>query len=505
MHWAYDYARRLAERHPPEHRILTQTSMSPSGPFHIGNLRDTVCAYLVHRALVRRNRRSAILLSFDDFDPVRDSQARGTAELAAHAGRPLATARRRSTNICRAFIAELKELGICPATADADGRTPPGSAWETHYQHQRYTDRTYRDLQERYLRGADDLARMLGVSQPQRLFRVYCQQCGRNDTRIVGFTPPRVRYHCRSCTATLTTDDPAAIKPAWALDWTLRVSHEGIDCEPAGQDHCSAGSTMDRTRVIYERFLRSPQPVIVPYGLVRQSGQKHKVSGSGPGGLTARDLLRVMSPTMILWLYARRNCLSDFRIGLDTASYLSYYAEFDRFRASAVTSPRDRALHELLTDTPPVATPRPPGMRYLVGLLNGLCFDTMTAYAKARDASDADPVVIARRVRYALAWLAGPGRAECWLFADHRATTETFTDSDLSGRWDRDRHRRLLFTLFGVTAGPRLERLLEAFCETELLAAAAEYRRSGKRPLRDELLTRLDAGLGQVVPYAVAS
>ncbi|MET9942939.1 hypothetical protein ABZ086_34395 [Streptomyces halstedii] len=46
-----EYARRLADRHPPHHRVLIQTSMSPSGYFHVGNFRDTVCAHLVHRAL----------------------------------------------------------------------------------------------------------------------------------------------------------------------------------------------------------------------------------------------------------------------------------------------------------------------------------------------------------------------------------------------------------------------------------------------------------------------
>ncbi|WP_198170794.1 nucleotidyl transferase family protein [Actinoplanes awajinensis] len=494
-HWAYDYADRLARRHPADHRILIQTSMSPSGTFHIGNLRDTICAHLVHRALVRTGRRSAVLLSFDDFDPFRQSQAVAGTELAPYGGRPLALARERSTAICRTYLRALKDLGICPPDADPDGRMPVGAAWETHYQWERYTSGTYRGIQRRYVRHADRLAALLGVEDPRRLFAVYCQQCGRNTTTIHELRPDQVRYDCRSCGAFVTTEVMECVKPSWALDWTLRVAYEHIDCEPAGQDHCSSGSTMDRTQPIYDRFLGSDQPVIVPYGLIRQPGQRQKISGSRAGGLAPDDLLRVMPPTMILWLYARPNCLSDMRLGLDRGSVLAAYAGYDRFLSRVPVAPRARKLYELLTDTPVPDGPPLPSIRRVLGLLHATLYDAGRVLDElAAAAPAADRAALAERVRHALAWVSGPGRGTSWLHGPAPAGPGTaLLAGGLAGRWDRARHAALLGALFGVASGPPLRRLLDAFTEAEVVDAVTAFDSTGARPLLRRVTDRLDA------------
>lgn len=493
-HWAFDYAGRLARRHPVDHRILIQTSMSPSGAFHIGNLRDTICAHLVHRALTAMGRRSGILLSFDDYDPFRPGQAASDPALNDFVGRPLAAARERATRICRAYISELKQLGICPADADPDGRTPPGSIWDTHYQWERYTAETYRDLQRDMVKGRNKLAKLLGVSRPDRLFSVYCEQCGRNDTEILHLRPDRVRYRCHACTAILTTTRVGPVKPSWALDWTLRVAHENIDCEPAGQDHCSAGSTMDRTRPLYQRHLRIHQPVIVPYGLVREPGQRRKISGSGGGGMVAGDLLAVMPATMILWLYSRQNCLSDIRVSMRRDWFLSAYAEYDRFRERAALGGRALTLHRLISDTPPVGPL--PGMRRVMGLLHSYCYDVDRVVERLAETTT-DASAIRDRVDHAMAWIASHGRPTSWLFADAPDDLPLFDGDDLDGRWDRQRHQRLHSSLFGVRSGPPLRVLLKLFGEKSLLTAVVEHRTTGRRPLRELLLARLNGDAGE--------
>ncbi|GAA3080224.1 hypothetical protein [Streptosporangium carneum] len=484
-HWAYHYAQRLVERHGPGRRVVIQTSMSPSGWFHVGNFRDTACAYLVHRALRRLGQDSLILLSFDDYDPIRVSQAVEQPDLAGYGLRPLGAATERSTRICRRYVAELKRMGICPADADADGRTPADSPWQTHYQHERYLAGTYVPLQRRYLAGAGKLAKLLGQA-PEHLFSVYCEQCGRGATRNLRLGRDRVRYACASCGALTTTRRIELVKPSWALDWTLRVTHERIDCEPAGQDHCSAGSTMDRTRVIYREYLRAHQPVIVPYGLVRQFGDRGKVSGSRGGGMTLGDLMRVMPPRLILFLYGRPNCLSDFRLSLEFAAFLSYYDAYDRFLAKVRAGDRRAvALHDLITDEND-ETVRLPGMRAVLGLLQTHCYDVERVTAVLGQAA-------AERVRHAHAWLAAHGR--CWI--DQVAEAEPgdlLVGGDLPERWTRESYRTLYLTLFGTEAGPPLRRLEEVFDRAELVAAVHAYRDRGDRPLRDRVLAQLRPG-----------
>ncbi|MEW9556453.1 hypothetical protein [Nonomuraea sp. NPDC050783] len=486
-HWAHDYAQRLIERHGPERRVVIQTSMSPSGWFHVGNFRDTACAYLVHRALRRLGQDSLILLSFDDYDPIRPAQGARDPELTGYGGRPLGAATERSTRICRRYIAELKRMGICPPEADADGRVPAEFGWQTHYQHERYLAGTYVPLQRRYLRGAGKLGRLLG-QVPEHLFSVYCEQCGRGGTRTLRLGRDRVRYACDSCGTLTTTRRVELVKPAWALDWTLRVTHERIDCEPAGQDHCSAGSTMDRTRAIYREYLRAYQPVIVPYGLVRQSTDTGKVSGSRGGGLTLTDLLRVMPPRLILFLYGRPNCLSDFRISLDFAPFVAAYAAYDRFLAQVRAGERRAtALHGLIASEDADTGPQP-GMRHVLGLLQSHCYDVDRVIALLGPAA-------AERVRHARAWLAAHGR--CWI---DRTVQEVPGDlpggGDLSARWTRAWYRTLYLTLFGTESGPPLRRLTELFGRDALAAAVRVHAERGERPLRERVLSQLRPGDG---------
>lgn len=501
-HWALDYARRLADRHPAQHRILIQTSMSPTGYFHIGNFRDTVCAHLVHRALRRMGRRSAILLSFDDYDPVRESQAARDPELADCGGRPLAEHRERATRICRAYLTELRAMGILPAEADDDGRTPPGSGWETHYQYERYRAGEYREIQRRYQRDAGRLAALLGKDDGRDLFSVYCLQCGRNTTEIHRLDERAARYRCLSCGAELTARDPADVKPSWALDWTLRVAHERIDCEPAGQDHCSAGSTMDRTRPVYDGYLGSPQPVIVPYGLVRGERGDGKISGSRGGGPYVRDLLSVHPVPLVLWLYARRNCLSDLRLGFGAGVFLGAYDEFDRFVRSVPRDERARTLWELLTDEEPGGYGTLPRMRSVLG--------AVYAHGRAADAArrhllalhpGADRTLLDERIGHALAWLTEYGRDRYWaatgdtpagpavdlLIAQLREHTGTGAPRAERTRED---FREIYGALFGTEHGPRLDTLTDVFGAAALADALAAYRDRGERPLR----SRVSAG-----------
>ncbi|MET9923381.1 MULTISPECIES: lysine--tRNA ligase [unclassified Streptomyces] len=535
-HWAMEYARRLADRHPPHHRVLIQTSMSPSGYFHVGNFRDTVCAHLVHRALRRMGRRSAILLSFDDYDPVRTGQAVRDPELAGHGGRPLGEHRERAARICRTYLAELRAMGILPPEADQDGRTPPGGDWRTHYQYERYRAGAYRTVQRRYQRDADRLAALLGKDDGRDLFAVYCLQCGRNTTEIHRLDRRAARYRCLSCGAELTARDPADVKPSWALDWTLRVAHESIDCEPAGQDHVSAGSTMDRTLPVYERYLGFPQPVIVPYGLVRAEHGSGKISGSRGGGPYVRDLLAVHPVPLVLWLYARRDCLADLRLGFGPAAFLGAYEEFDRFARSASGDgrARDRVLWELLTDEEPDGYGTLPRMRTVLGALyaHGCAPEAARRHLAARHPG-ADGPLLTERIDHAHAWLTTHGRDRYWpaagtpadggpadglipagrqapaghqATAGHRAPadpapadpqtaaghpldllisqlrTHTGPGAPHAGR-TRAEFRQIYGALFGTEHGPRLDTLADVFGPAVLADALEAYRARGERPL----------------------
>jgi lysyl-tRNA synthetase, class I len=490
-HWSISYARMLTARHPPRHRILIQTSMSPSGPFHVGNLRDTACAVLVHRAILSLGRSSSVLLSFDDYDPVRTGPAQGF---------PLADVGTSASSACVDYTCALIALGWAPpdlVESSANQSISGDGDWRIHYQAARYRSGTYRLLQRRFQRKASKLARLLKVSQAEALFAVYCENCGLNKTDILSLTSSRVRYACRSCGGMWTTRDLSVVKPSWALDWALRVAYEGIDCEPAGADHTSAGSTMDRTVPIYQRFLRLPRPVIVPYGVVRGLDGA-KFSGSRKVGLTPADLLSVLTGPMVLWWFARAAPSSDLRIGLTFSAMSRWYDEYDRFLmrlGTPSTSDRDASLATLVdADLLEIDLP---GWRRIVGLLHARCYDVEAAMAALwpREQFGASADVLRARLRRALLWIARFGLDQSWLMK-HRAagpvtaaeTGELLRGNQLTDGWDRTRYELAYRALFGTHSGPPLRVLIKQFGEETIVDAL----RSPDPPaLRRSVLTLL--------------
>lgn len=506
-HWAYYYARKLLSR-PISGPIKIQTSMSPTGYFHIGNFRDTVCAFLVQRALQKLGREAHILLSFDNYDPFRQGAKTLEDSATDYSAQPQGSARYHNELICRRYIQELKQVGICPAEVDELGQSADGqplNSWLTHYQYQRYPSGEYDTAIRQQIRDVNLLADMLGKARPENLFGVYCGQCGRSQTEILKLTTSSVSYFCRYCHSLQTTDGMRGVKPGWTLDWALRVIHEQIHCEPAGQDHCIAGSTMDRTKVIYSRYYHTYQPVILPYGLVRQFRAGSKISGSKGNGLTVSDLLKYFPPVMILWLYARRNCLSDIRFDFDKASFYAYYDEFDQFLQN-LAKPRNQALYGLLTDAAPPER-RLPAMRVVCSYLQANFFDTERTLAELQEAGyrDAAPFRLAERIEIARQWLATYGRHESWPIAaeisseeaalanlqELAAVVKQAQESVDKARLSRTDYDGLYRALFGTSYGPPLGRVIGYFGFAQVETALQTFNASGQRPLREKVLQNL--------------
>jgi len=79
-----------ANRHAGEGNLVTVASgASPSGPIHLGNLREFLTPHFVAEELRRRGSAVRHLHSWDDYDRFRKVPAGVPAEWADHIGRPL--------------------------------------------------------------------------------------------------------------------------------------------------------------------------------------------------------------------------------------------------------------------------------------------------------------------------------------------------------------------------------------------------------------------------------
>ena len=51
MHWADEIAHRLVEKHPDLECFTCASGISPSGPVHMGNLREVITTFFVAKGL----------------------------------------------------------------------------------------------------------------------------------------------------------------------------------------------------------------------------------------------------------------------------------------------------------------------------------------------------------------------------------------------------------------------------------------------------------------------
>jgi lysyl-tRNA synthetase class 1 len=91
-----DWVARLAdevvaesERRAPGQPVVVASGLSPSGPIHLGNLREVMVPHLVADEIRRRGIECVHVLSWDDYDRLRRVPASVDPSWAEHVGKPL--------------------------------------------------------------------------------------------------------------------------------------------------------------------------------------------------------------------------------------------------------------------------------------------------------------------------------------------------------------------------------------------------------------------------------
>src|SRR3954463_1639923 len=78
-----------AQRRAPGRPIVAASGLSPSGPIHLGNLREVMTPHLVADEIRRRGHEVVHVLSWDDFDRFRKVPAGVDPAWSEHIGKPL--------------------------------------------------------------------------------------------------------------------------------------------------------------------------------------------------------------------------------------------------------------------------------------------------------------------------------------------------------------------------------------------------------------------------------
>ncbi len=376
-----------AERRAPGKPIVCASGLSPSGPIHLGNLREVMTPHLVADEIRRRRYECVHLLSWDDYDRFRKVPTGIDPSWEQHIGKPLTTVPAPAGSLCpnwaehfkAPMVTALDELGI-----------------ETHgiSQTERYTSGAYREqillamrkrvsidaILARYRTKAKpgaqfaDAATDALAQEPGAVtendgagetgyfpYKPYCSVCDKDLTTVTSYDDETtaLSYVCaegHSDTVLLAENNHG--KLVWKVDWPMRWAYEGVMFEPSGVDHSSPGSSFVVGSQLVRQVFGQEPPIGPMYAFVGISGMA-KMSSSKGAVPTPADALKIMEAPVLRWLYTRRQPNQSFKITFDQEIH-RLYDEWDALRrriADGSATAADKAAYGRATRTTTVDLP----------------------------------------------------------------------------------------------------------------------------------------------------
>lgn len=351
MHWAYEYAQKLkTQKTKDDDEIVIAAGTSPSGTVHIGNFRDIITSYFIVKALKQQGENAKLLFSWDDYDRFRKvpkniaSEKQGFYE--TQIGKPysmIPSPFEDGMSYAKHFEKEyedsLKKVGIIPDIIRYQSE---------EYLSGRYTEQTIEALQKR-----KEIFDILSEHRTQKAtekdregyypLSVYCKCCDKDMTKILSFDEKsKIEYHCDNCDINdeidLRTD--RNYKLSWKTDWPMRWKEEHVRLEPGGTDHAAEHGSYTVSKQISNEVFGYKPPEFVPYAFIGIKGAAVKMSSSSGINISLDELLKIYSPQMILWMYAKRQLNDEFKIDLG-ADVPRVYKEYNKFLKDYYENPEN--------------------------------------------------------------------------------------------------------------------------------------------------------------------
>ena len=354
-----------ATRHAGEGNLVTVASgASPSGPIHLGNLREFLTPHFVAEELRRRGVPVRHLHSWDDYDRFRKVPLGVDPAWAEHIGRPLSGV--PDPWACHSSWAKHFKAPLRTALAEL------GVEMEELDQTELYRAGTYREQILLAVRRRDEIEAVLARHRTKSTvaeseeeaaalaesvalddeagsgdlarfpFKPWCAQCGRDTTTVTAYADDTtdLDYACSVCgftgTTNLTNEDGG--KLVWKVDWPMRWAFEHVDFEPAGLDHMTPGSSYTVGQELVGSIFDWRAPARVTYAFVGFAGVQ-KMSSSSGGVPTAADALKILEAPMVRWLYVRRAPKQAFNIDFGP-EVVRLYDEWDALGRKAADPAR---------------------------------------------------------------------------------------------------------------------------------------------------------------------
>jgi lysyl-tRNA synthetase, class I len=401
------------ERRNPGETPTCASGISPSGPVHLGNLRELMTPHLIADEVRRNGAPCRHILSWDDYDRLRRVPAGLPDSFAEYIGRPLTSVPDpcgQHENFAEHFKEPLRD------SLDRLGVQVTEISQTEMYTSGAYTAQIVLAMRRRADIGAvlaryrtkrgdadDEDEPQTGEYYP---FRPYCAACGRDDTTVTAFDDEttEITYNC-ACGAVVGPVPIADVagKLAWKVDWPMRWAYEQVTFEPAGVDHASPGSSFTVGGELVTAIFGGEMPLHFGYAFVGTKGSS-KLSGSRGAAPTPGDALEIFEVPLLRWLYARRRPEQAITLAFD-AEVGRVYDEWDKLSLQVAEGNAEQVAYagfvraSSTSDGPLPATPRPLPFRTLASVADITAGDEAQMLRIIKDLTTDDPVDTLDEVR----------------------------------------------------------------------------------------------------------
>ena len=330
-----------ATRRHPHQKIVCASGLSPSGPIHLGNLREVMTPHLVADEIRRRGYDCEHLISWDDYDRFRRVPAGIDPAWEEHIGKPLSSVPAPAGSVHPNWAEHFK----APMIAALDELGVP---YRGISQTEQYTSGAYRDQVLLAMRERARIDGILGRFRTKKKetpenddpddggdvvtgteyfpFKPYCGACGRDDTTVTAYDDDttEMTYTCAcGSSETVLLREFTRGKLVWKVDWPMRWAYEGVHFEPSGVDHSSPGSSFQVGGLIVDEVFGGEAPIGPMYAFVGITGQA-KMSSSRGSVPTPGDALEILEVPVLRWLFARRRPNQAIKVAFDQEIHRLY-------------------------------------------------------------------------------------------------------------------------------------------------------------------------------------
>lgn len=325
MHWAEVLADGLLKK---QQKHVLATGITPSGPIHIGNMREILTTDAVYRCLVEKGGDAEFIYVCDDFDPLRKVYPYLPQTYAQYVGKaiseipcPCGNHKSYADHFLTSFLNSLKEIGVCP---------------RVHRASEMYANGEYNESIQIALENTERIRHILetisGRNIPKKWlpFNVKCQTCGRlSTTHPTLYEYPTIEYTC-DCGHNGEVDirQGGIGKLPWRVDWPARWKMLGVTFEPCGKDLATVGGARETGAKIVEEIFNYPHPALQVYEFIMLKGQGAMHSSKGTA-LSGEEMLHMTPPEVLRFLIMRnhpnKHIVFDSGLGL-----LSLVDDYDK-------------------------------------------------------------------------------------------------------------------------------------------------------------------------------